>query len=188
MEPHGDILVGPGTLAVNEQLRMEAFAGGRYSGARIATDVFVWARGEAPNPAMTKIGGLPYRPKSIPWPLDDQEMPIRFIGQVCFADSRDIVGDLAGDVLLIFGDDDALLAEPERLVLEWSDLGIGDLITEIPRTASEPLTPCYGWSSSASVLSGNKSLEGSFGTTSAGSINMWLPLSNRRFGAFYHIM
>jgi hypothetical protein len=59
MEPGGEILVGPGSLAVNEQLRAETFAGSRYRGARIATDVFVWARGEAPNPAMSKIGGGP---------------------------------------------------------------------------------------------------------------------------------
>lgn len=143
MEPHGEILVGPGTLAVNEQLRTEAFAGGRYSGSRRATDVFVWARGEAPHRAMTKIGGLPYRPQSVPWPLDDQDKPMRFVAQICFADSRDIVGDLPGDVLLIFGDDDALTADPTRLILEWSDLETEDLVSEIPPLAAEPLTPCY---------------------------------------------
>jgi hypothetical protein len=46
---------------------------------------------------------------------------------------------------LIFGDDDALLTEPERLVLEWSSLGIGERAAEVPQaTAGEGLTPCYG--------------------------------------------
>jgi hypothetical protein len=145
MEPDGQILVGPGSLAVNEQLRAEAFAGSRYRGARIATDVFVWARGDPPNPAMTKIGGVPYRSRSAPWPRDREGKPVRFIAQLCFADSRDISGDLPGDVLLIFGNDDALLAEPERLVFEWSSLGIRNLSVEVPPMATdEILTPYYG--------------------------------------------
>ena len=145
MEPAGEILVGPGSLAVNEQLRAEAFVGNRYRGARMATDVFVWARGDPPNLAMTKIGGVPYRSRSATWPQDSLGKPIRFIAQLCFADSRDISGDLPGDLLLIFGDDDALLVEPERLVFEWSSFGIRDLSIEVPRMATdEVLTPYYG--------------------------------------------
>lgn len=145
MEPSGEILIGPGSLAVNEQLRAEAFAGRRYRGVRIATDVFVWARGGPPNPAMTKIGGVPYRPRSSSWPRDSEGSPVRFIAQLCFADSRDILGELPGDVLLIFGDDHALLVEPERLVFEWSSLGIPELAFEVPQLATgELLTPYYG--------------------------------------------
>jgi hypothetical protein len=145
MEPGAEILVGPGGLAVNQQLRAEAFAGSGYSGTRIPTDVFVWARGEPPNPAMTKIGGVPFRSRSSPWPQDGEGRPLRFIAQICFADSRDIVGDLPGDVLQIFGNDDALLAETERLAFEWSSLGIRELALEVPQTAADGvLTPYYG--------------------------------------------
>jgi Domain of unknown function (DUF1963) len=145
MEPGGEILVGPGSLAINEQLRAEAFPGNHYRGARVATDVFVWARGQPPNPAMTKIGGVPYRPRSSPWPRDREGKPVRFIAQLCFADSRDILGNLPGDVLLIYGDDDTLLVEPERLAFEWSSLGIGELAFEVPQMAAgETLTPYFG--------------------------------------------
>jgi len=145
MEPGGEIVVGPGSLAVNEQLRAEAFPGSHYRGARVATDVFVWARGQPPNPAMTKIGGVPYRSRSSPWPRDREGKPVRFIAQLCFADSRDILEDLPGDVLLIYGDDDSLLVEPERLAFEWSSLGIAELACEVPQMAAgEPLTPYYG--------------------------------------------
>jgi hypothetical protein len=145
MEPSGEILVGPEDLAVNQQLRAEAFADKRYAGARIPADVFIWQRGESPHPAMTKIGGIPYRPRSSAWPHDGAGKPVRFVAQLCFADSRDISGDLPGDVLLIFGDDDALLAEPERLVFEWSSLGIPEPVFEVPQMAAdEPLTPYHG--------------------------------------------
>ena len=94
---------------------------------------------------MTKIGGVPYRPRSSTWPRDGEGKPVRFIAQLCFADSRDILGDLPGDVLLIFGDDDALLVEPERLVFEWSSLGLRELAVEVPQMAGgELLTPYYG--------------------------------------------
>ena len=145
MEPSAEILVGPESLAVNEQLRAEAFADHRYRGVRMATDVFVWLPGEPPNPAMTKVGGIPYRPRSSPWPRDLAGNPIRFIAQLCFADSRDIAGELPDDVLLIFGDDDALLAEPERLVFEWSSLEISEPALEVPQMAEdEVLTPYHG--------------------------------------------
>jgi|SRR5215467_158836 len=145
MQPCGEILIGPVSLAVNEQLRAEAFADNRYRGTRIPTDVFVWQPGEPPNPAMTKVGGIPYRPRSSAWPRDHAGKPIRFIGQFCFADSQDIMGDLPSDVLLIFGDDDALLSEPERLVFEWSSLEIPERILEVPSMpAGEVLTPYHG--------------------------------------------
>jgi hypothetical protein len=70
---------------------------------------------------------------------------VRFIAQLCFADSRDIVGELPGDVLLIFGDDDSPLVEPQRLAFEWSSLGIQECALEVPQMgASELLAPYYG--------------------------------------------
>jgi hypothetical protein len=131
MHPHGDIVVGPKNVAVNEQLRAEATASAAYSGSRVATDVVVWCEGEPAQRAVTKIGGRPYRPASARWPTD-ADGPLRFIAQLCFADSRDLLPALPGDILLIFGDDDALLAEPERLVFEWVELGVADLVEHVP--------------------------------------------------------
>jgi hypothetical protein len=145
MEPHAEILIGPGSLAVNGQLRAEVFAGKRYQGARIATDVFVWERGEPPHPAMTKVGGIPYRPCSSAWPRDEAGKPVRFVAQFCFMDSRDLFGRLPGDVLLIFGSDDDLLSHPERLVFEWWNFDLQAPAVELPEMpADELLTPYYG--------------------------------------------
>src|SRR5262245_4812542 len=138
MSPKWEIVVGPPTVAVNEQLRTEAVAGRSHLGKRLPTDVAVWARGEPRNRAITKVGGLPYRPSDAPWPSDGRGEPMRFIVQICFADSRDLVPPLPGDILLVFGDDDALVAEPERLVFEWWPLACESLVSEAP-AVEEPL-------------------------------------------------
>ena len=132
MNPKWDIVVGPGPVAVNEQLRAEAIAAGERPVRRVPTDVMVWAMGEPTNRAVTKIGGLPYRPADVVWPTDENGEPLRFIGQLCFADSRDILPGLPGDVLLVFGDENALVEEPEHLVFEWWPLTTVPLVSEVP--------------------------------------------------------
>ena len=142
MNPTWDIVVGPGTVAVNEQLRADRIAAGERPVQRVPTDVMVWARGEPANRAVTKVGGLPFRPSDVAWPEDEDGKPLRFIGQLCFADSLDIVPALPGDVLLIFGDEDALVAESERLVFEWRPLASGPLVSEVP-VVEDPLVPYH---------------------------------------------
>jgi len=142
MRPKWEIVVGPAAVAVNEQLRAEALAAGERPGSRYPTDVAVWAKGEPADRSVTKIGGLPYRPSDAPWPVGETGESLRFIGQLCFVDSRDLVPALPGDVLLVFGDDDALVAEPERLVFEWWPLGLASLISQMP-AVDEALTPFH---------------------------------------------
>jgi hypothetical protein len=142
MNPEWDIVVGPGPVAVNEQLRAEATAAGAQPARRVPTDVMVWAAGEPANRAVTKIGGLPYRPADVVWPCEQSGEPMRFIGQLCFADSRDILPELPGDVLLVFGDEDALVVEPERLVFEWWPLTSARLVAEVP-AVEDPLVPYH---------------------------------------------
>jgi uncharacterized protein DUF1963 len=142
MHPKWEIVVGPAAVAVNEQLRAEALSVAPHTGARFPTDVAVWAKGEPVHRSVTKIGGLPYRPLHAPWPEGDIGQPMRFVGQLCFVDSRDIVPALPGDVLLVFGDDDALLSEPERLVFEWWPLTDAPLVSEAP-AVDELLAPFH---------------------------------------------
>jgi hypothetical protein len=143
MNPKWGIVVGPAAVAVNEQLRAEALVAGKGPARRTPTDVVVWAKGEAPDRSTTKIGGLPHRPSGVPWPAGEGGRPIRFIGQLCFADSRDLVPALPGDVLLVFGDDEALLDEPERLVFEWWPLVAGPLVSRAPALDEDAFMPYY---------------------------------------------
>lgn len=142
MRPKWDIVVGPAAVAVNEQLRAEALAAGRAPRVRVPTDVAVWAKGEPADRSVTKIGGLPYRPSGVPWPAGATGQPLRFVGQLSFVDSRDLVPPLPGDVLLVFGDDDALVAEPGRLVFEWWPLTSRALTPQAP-DVDEALAPFH---------------------------------------------
>jgi hypothetical protein len=72
-----------------------------------------------------------------------------FIAQVCFADSRDILGakQLPGDVLLFFveGDDSLLDEKYDAARLLWRPLGCKQLVEpdEVPRNQAVRFTPTY---------------------------------------------
>ena len=145
LSPGGERVTGPYEMCVIEQLRKEALPSARRSSG-VRTDVFVFRRGEPADRSLTKIGGLPYWPSARRWPSTDNGRPLTFIGQICFADSIEIAGPLPGDVLLLFGDeDDVLNNDHDRLVFEWVQLGIVDLVAreEVPCT-SWHIEPCFG--------------------------------------------
>ncbi|MEM6673876.1 MAG: DUF1963 domain-containing protein [Planctomycetota bacterium] len=85
-------------------------------GAAVPCDLIFWGRGSGPNPRMTRIGGTPWLPKGAAWPHLDG-VPLGFLCQFNFEDSRDLVGDLPGDVLLVF------VVDPETL--GWFEAGGG---------------------------------------------------------------
>lgn len=103
---------------------------------RFPTDVFVFGRGEPEHRAATKIGGLPYRPAGKAWPVSREGQPMAFVGQLCFADSRDIVTCPFGDVAVIFFAEE--LWEP---YVEWYPLGLSDLMAQ----AELPKLPQPSW-------------------------------------------
>lgn len=132
MSPHGDIIVGPASMAYAEQLRAEAGPPETF-GPGVPVDVMVWGLGEPGHPAATKVGGVPYRPVSEPWPKGRGGRDSTFIGQICFADSLDVLprgaGALPGDVLLIFAPDedgiwDSDEEDPACVQHEWWPLGL----------------------------------------------------------------
>lgn len=147
-------LSGPFDLAIIEQAWRE-----KRQSVGADTDVFVFARGEPEHPHVTKIGGVPYRPEAKPWPIcmgappgtaphrvkyyEPHGTPMKFLAQFCFAGSHDIVGELPGDVLLLFTEDDTFGTD---LYFEWYSIGIPKLVTpsQIPDGAS-PFNRAYGF-------------------------------------------
>ncbi len=92
------LISGPYDLAVYLRLVDEFLA---TSSNAVETDLFVWSRGMPEDPAITRLGGLPYLPADEPWPVH-MDCPGSFLGQIDFRDSRDLIGETAGDVLMVF--------------------------------------------------------------------------------------
>lgn len=78
-------------------------------------DVFLLSIGEPEDRAATKIGGVPFWPRRREWPRSQLGKPLPFLAQFCFCESTDIVGDLPGDLLLLFGEGDL----PGSIIARW---------------------------------------------------------------------
>src|SRR5579859_470027 len=165
-KPQDFNITGPRSIAVIEQLREETFA--TLPGIeRVPTDIFILNLGEPEQRAVTKVSGLPYRATGKPWPLAPSGAPLNFVAQFCFADSRDLVPALPGDVLLVFiegkeirlrhsisGSSSDIIYEfmwghgdrrDSTVIFEWVSLGDFPLTMpeEVPETPWK-ITPCYG--------------------------------------------
>ena len=124
----GECIDDPEGLAGREQAIRRVKARGEL-GAFVPADVFVWASRAIPErPWLTRMGGNPWRPKGKPWPCDREGIPLAFLGQICFADSEDILPcKLPGDVALIFGTNHCgWVSIDEGAALEWSPLTINE--------------------------------------------------------------
>ncbi|HZW07674.1 MAG TPA: hypothetical protein VFF65_11180, partial [Phycisphaerales bacterium] len=114
----------PGKLARREQsLRLAASKG--TLGPSVPSDIFVWADTALHDkPWLTRIGGTPWREKGKPWPKGNGGIPLVFLGQICFADSQDMLPcKLPGDVALIFGSAaKGWISLVNGSALEWSSL------------------------------------------------------------------
>jgi hypothetical protein len=141
----GEIICSPRDLAWTEQVRRKVLSGRPVEA--VPTDVFVFGQGEPGRREGTKFGGLPYWPASQEWPRAAAGTPLTFIGQLCFADSRDIVGNVPGDVLMVFGpkESEYLDADGSDLRFFWRDVGDDDLMSPAAMPQVEfPLPPMYG--------------------------------------------
>ncbi len=139
----GESICTASDLAKMEQIRREVLRGLREEA--VPTDMFVWGKGEPSRPEATKFGGLPYWPGGEEWPRSTAGEPLTFVGQLCFADSRDLVGEVPGEVLVIFGRWGGQPWEPEdpELRFFWRSLGERGCISAaaVPKTefAAPPL-------------------------------------------------
>ena len=155
-EPHhieGRLLSGtPHSVVIMEHYRQLAAAAGCLVGESRPVDRFVFGEGEPPERHLTKVNGLPYRPRTKPWPTDGEGRQLTFVCQFCFADSRDHLSDLPGDVLLVFmktrrsvftqGNVPAPPIYEDSLLFEWYPLGLEDLVQD-PPTPLLDFPKCY---------------------------------------------
>jgi hypothetical protein len=112
-----------------------------------AIDALEFVPGEPVDRHVTKIGGLPYRPARMRWPTGEDGAPLSFVAQICFAGSKDLCGNLPGDVLLILAaSHDHAISVNGELFFEWYPLGLDRLIEakDVPQGAW-PIAPCYAF-------------------------------------------
>lgn len=130
----------PGGVVLMEWARREAKKKGDI-GPSVPADIFVWSTThDNKRPWLTRIGGTPWRPKDKPWPTGNDGRPLVFLGQICFADSRDLFSfKLPGQVALIYGAfDDGYSWLNDGSALEWSPLKIKD-----PMRYADPPWGCH---------------------------------------------
>jgi len=144
---------GPDYICLTELLRREIDESIEVERSeRWASDVFVLGLGEGPLRHGTKVGGLPYISKDEKWPISIRTgAPLTFVCQFRFDESTDLVGNLPGDVLLVFCEMSDRYQDNIEWNFMWSSVGLheADLITrnDIPSSNSpECLTvpSCYG--------------------------------------------
>ena len=135
-----DTLTGPLPVAYLEQARSAAKGAGVDLGRAVPVDLCVWKLGDTRRREVTKIGGVPYWPAAEPWPVTRGDEPYTFVAQFCFADSRDIVPRLPGDVLSVL----AAESDYQRLELRWFKLSAGDLLPAAKVPAPRwTIHPCH---------------------------------------------
>jgi hypothetical protein len=98
------------------------------------TDVFVMGKGPPKDLRLTHISGIPYWSKTRPWPVSSEGTPLQFLAQFCFADSKDLVWKLPGEILQLFVPQDTSnwFADTKSIHFEWSQLESVPVITKLP--------------------------------------------------------
>lgn len=142
----GTIICSPVTIVLTEQMR--ALANKRDLGRSVPCDVFVFGIGEPSHASATKIGGRPYRPAMLKWPLGLTGYPMTFVAQFNFNASKQFIENIPGDILLVFStDDDICSDDPQhRLHFEWysTEMNAPSCSSEqVPQTKWNFHT-CYG--------------------------------------------
>jgi hypothetical protein len=148
----GDSIVsstGPDFLCRAEWMRR---AGRKISGLgnELACDVFVLGLGEPKRRDVTKVGGLPYRPADRPWPRSSKTgEELSFVCQFRVTESRDLLGETPGDILLVFSEWSgrcwaAEEGDPPYCEWVWMDVKEEDLVR--PQDIPQPrlaVPVCY---------------------------------------------
>src|SRR5262249_50228385 len=142
----GSTVSGPVEMALVEQIRDEVRAKGGDLGPPVPVDVCIWNLGDSARRDATKISGTPFWPADEPWP--EGYRPYTFVAQLCFADSRDILPALPGEILVLLAEttegSPAGTTDYQYWTFRWFSLDESDLLK--PDEVPEPgwhIEPCH---------------------------------------------
>lgn len=121
--------------------------------AAVPCDLFVWGTGNPPDRRLTRVGGVPWLPKRMSWPVIG-DLVTTFLCQFDFRDSRDLkgqraAGPLPGDLLLVFvaEEESAFQADERQLRFVWVSAEEMDVYTaaDVPKpTAGFEFVTAWG--------------------------------------------
>ncbi len=118
-KPRGQIITSPSHLCEVELARRQ-YADVIGPHRSVPVDLFLWSTDPPKEPYLTKLGGVPHRESTKPWPTHDGKT-MTFVAQFCFVDSMDIVSDrLPGEIMLVFFPDADCLFDQRPIFVEWS--------------------------------------------------------------------
>ena len=115
-----DCVTSPFCMAMHERVRRDLGLTPDLPGC-VRADVFLFSAGPPPRRDLTQIGGLPYRAANRPWPVGPDGKRLRFLAQIRFRESRDLVPQAGGDLLLIFASPQV---EVDDWRMEWQSLDV----------------------------------------------------------------
>jgi hypothetical protein len=87
-------------------------------------DIIVWSWGEGSDLRRSRVGGRPVWPKGVAWPKGRKGKPMKFLCQICFADSLDILPELPGDLLVVLSEDGEDSLFPDRFDKSYNERGM----------------------------------------------------------------
>ncbi|NBV24293.1 MAG: DUF1963 domain-containing protein [Proteobacteria bacterium] len=151
-------------------------------GPRIPAHYLLYGSGAPETREQSRIGGLPYRPRDLEWPKDSDGRPKEFVCQIDFSDSRFLLPELPGQIMLLFVAEEGIGGTP--FTLEWYPHGLRDLVNsrELPQSnftypivRGTPVFCClyetYDFPEASSRIRGTRFEKwNSFGTPCAGKI------------------
>lgn len=128
--PEGTPITSPADLCEVELLRQQ-FAASNDLGRAVTVDTFLWSVDPPAAPYLAKVGGVPHRESTEPWPTHEGT-PLAFLALFCFVDSRDVVSDkLPGDVMLFFTLNPGSIAPYLKGMfhIEWAKVALDNPLT-----------------------------------------------------------
>jgi|GEM_PF-6219790 len=89
-------------------------------GKSVKVDLVVWRKRRHKYPFLTRLGGSPWREKSLPWPKTKSGQDYTFVGQYCLSEmASPLPFKPKGELILIFSSHENV--GPDTVHLEWAN-------------------------------------------------------------------
>lgn len=114
---------------VGRELMERILAGKVDFGKSFEVDLVIWRKRHHKHPFLTRLGGIPWRDRSLPWPTTESGQNYTFVGQYCLSEMISPVPFTPkSDLILVFSYDENLCSG--TVLLEWGNTNLTDPVQE----------------------------------------------------------